>query len=205
MLGEDTKDLLEETFVDDKHPETELASRLRRNILKAAGGSAALITVAGVAACSGGDSDAGRSAREAADDAADSMSDAANDAASSARNMADDAGDAMERAAEDAEATAENMADDASEAMADAADAAEDAVDGYTRLDPSDPQAQSLAYVDDASSIDPSEQPRYETGQACKNCALYMGEESDEWGPCSIFPQRLVAGEGWCSVYAPKA
>jgi hypothetical protein len=71
------------------------------------------------------------------------------------------------------------------------------------RLEESDPQARSLAYVNDASKVDPAAQPRYEPGQECANCALYLG--GDEWGGCSIFPGKLVNANGWCSVYAPKA
>ncbi len=72
-------------------------------------------------------------------------------------------------------------------------------------LNDSDPQAQALGYVSDATTVDKAAQPRYEAGQACANCALFMGEEGAENGPCSIFPGRLVAATGWCSVYAPKA
>ncbi|MEO1244834.1 MAG: high-potential iron-sulfur protein [Pseudomonadota bacterium] len=71
-------------------------------------------------------------------------------------------------------------------------------------LNDDDPQAKALAYVSDAGNVDTATQPRYEEGQACANCALYMGGE-DAMGPCSIFPGRLVHAEGWCSVYAPKA
>jgi hypothetical protein len=72
------------------------------------------------------------------------------------------------------------------------------------RLEESDPQARSLAYVHDASKVDPAMQPRYEPGQECANCALYLGADGDEWGGCSIFPGKLVNAKGWCSVYAPK-
>lgn len=68
-----------------------------------------------------------------------------------------------------------------------------------------EPQAKALAYVSDASSVDAEAQPRFETGQACGNCALFMGADGDDRGPCSIFPGRLVAATGWCSVYAQKA
>lgn len=73
-----------------------------------------------------------------------------------------------------------------------------------TPLNDGDPQAQALGYVSDATTVDTTAQPRYEAGQACANCALFMGAEGDESGPCSIFPGRLVAATGWCSVYAPK-
>ena len=72
-------------------------------------------------------------------------------------------------------------------------------------LNDNDPQAQALGYVSDATTVDSAAQPRYEAGQACANCALFMGAEGDASGPCSIFPGRLVAASGWCSVYAPKA
>lgn len=178
----------------DKSPnDGEDVSNLRRTLLKAAGGTAALASIGGIAGCSGGgDSD------NATSSARDAVTDAASDAMDAAETMADDAMDA----AGDALDTAENMADDA---MSAAEDAVSDATDGLTRLSPSDAQAQALAYVDEASSIDASAQPRYEAGQACSNCALYIGESSDEWAACSIFPGRLVKGSGWCSVYAPKA
>lgn len=73
------------------------------------------------------------------------------------------------------------------------------------RLEESDPQAQSLSYVHDASSVDASKFPRYEDGQVCSNCALYLDQDGAEWGGCSIFPGKLVNANGWCSVYAPKA
>ncbi len=72
-------------------------------------------------------------------------------------------------------------------------------------LNDDDPQAKALGYVSDATTVDATAQPRYEAGQACANCALFMGTDGDERGPCSIFPGRLVAATGWCSVYAPKA
>ena len=74
-----------------------------------------------------------------------------------------------------------------------------------TPLKDDDPQAQALAYVSNAENVDREAQPRYEPGQACGNCALFMGKEGAANGPCSIFPGRLVAATGWCSVYAPKA
>jgi hypothetical protein len=73
------------------------------------------------------------------------------------------------------------------------------------RLEESNPQARSLGYVHDASSADASKYPQYAAGQACANCALYLGKDGEPWGGCSIFPGKLVNAKGWCSVYAPKA
>ena len=66
-----------------------------------------------------------------------------------------------------------------------------------------DPQAVSLGYVQDASSVDGSRYPQFHAGQACANCALYLGGDAAA-GACSIFPGKSVMAAGWCSVYAPK-
>lgn len=72
------------------------------------------------------------------------------------------------------------------------------------KLAEDDPQAKSLSYVHEATTVDSAKQPRYQSGQICGNCALYQGKAPDEWGGCSIFPGKLVKSSGWCSVYAPK-
>jgi len=73
------------------------------------------------------------------------------------------------------------------------------------KLEESDPTAQSLAYVHDASDVDASQQSRYEEGQNCANCSLYTPDSSseEEWGGCAIFPGKLVNANGWCSAYVP--
>ena len=73
---------------------------------------------------------------------------------------------------------------------------------GMPQLSVSDPQAKSLAYVEDTSTIDGAKQPRFKAGQACSNCALFQKKDDPAWGGCSIFPGKLVAAAGWCSVYA---
>ena len=72
------------------------------------------------------------------------------------------------------------------------------------KLSVGDPQAKSLAYVEDTTTIDSAKQPRFKAGQACSNCALFQKKDDPDWGGCSIFPGKLVAAAGWCSVYAPK-
>ena len=73
------------------------------------------------------------------------------------------------------------------------------------KLDPSDPVAQSMRYTHDASTVDPSSRPNPAEVQNCANCALIQGEEGAAWRPCQIFPGKVVAADGWCSVWAPKA
>lgn len=95
-------------------------------------------------------------------------------------------------------------ADDAGEAMS--APAAQEAAaqQQLAPLSEDDPSAKSLGYVADASTVDTEKYPRYQAGQACSNCALYMGGDAPE-GACSIFPGKAVKAAGWCNVYAPKS
>lgn len=73
------------------------------------------------------------------------------------------------------------------------------------RVTEEDPMAKALKYVEDADAAEglsrPDKAGMAGADQYCHNCALYVGE--DEWGPCSIFQNRLVAGAGWCSAWVP--
>jgi len=73
-------------------------------------------------------------------------------------------------------------------------------------LDPEDATAKALLYVPDAKDVDTSNPAaaRFEEGQHCGNCVQLTGEEGAEWRPCNIFPGKLVAAAGWCSVWAAK-
>ncbi|HET6564908.1 MAG TPA: high-potential iron-sulfur protein [Xanthomonadales bacterium] len=73
----------------------------------------------------------------------------------------------------------------------------------------SEPLAQAMGYVEDASKTDTAKFPKRagEAGakQFCHNCALYAGDASSETAPCSIFQNRLVAGAGWCNAWVAKS
>ena len=77
------------------------------------------------------------------------------------------------------------------------------------KLDEADPQAASLGYRHDASTVDVAAFPKRAgdegAKQLCSNCQLYTGAADSEWGPCSIFPGKLVAANGWCNAWVPKA
>lgn len=80
------------------------------------------------------------------------------------------------------------------------------AEDGMSRLSPDDPQAAALGYVEDAAQVDVQQHPKKAANQNCANCALYQAGASEAgWGACSIFPGKLVAGEGWCSAWVQKS
>ena len=72
-------------------------------------------------------------------------------------------------------------------------------------LSESEPQAQALGYKADATKADKVKYPKYAAGQMCGNCQLFQGKSTDVTGPCSIFPNKLVASKGWCSAWAKKA
>jgi len=73
----------------------------------------------------------------------------------------------------------------------------------------SEPLAQAMGYVADASKVDTAKFPKRagEAGanQFCHNCALYAGDAESESAPCSIFQNRLVAGNGWCNAWVAKS
>jgi hypothetical protein len=70
------------------------------------------------------------------------------------------------------------------------------------RLSEDDPQAQALGYRHDVADVDHAD---YQEGQTCANCQLYTDPDAAEWGPCAVFPGRLVAAGGWCSAWVPRA
>ena len=63
------------------------------------------------------------------------------------------------------------------------------------KLDLNDPQASALSYA--------HESPNSEN--VCANCQLYSSVADSDWGPCAIFPGKLVAGKGWCSAWVKKS
>lgn len=71
-------------------------------------------------------------------------------------------------------------------------------------LSEDDPTAMAMKYVHDASKVDAAARTNPAENQHCANCALVQGEDGAEWRPCAIFPGKLVAANGWCSVWAPK-
>ena len=68
------------------------------------------------------------------------------------------------------------------------------------QVDPSDPTATALSYVHDGA-----ESSRSDPSQDCVSCQLYTGEDGAEWGPCALFPGKVVNANGWCSAWVLKA
>lgn len=78
--------------------------------------------------------------------------------------------------------------------------------DGLPHLDPNDPTAKALYYVDNSAKVDKANPlaARWTAEQKCSTCAQVQGKDGDAWRPCGIFPGKLVNANGWCSVWAKK-
>jgi hypothetical protein len=73
------------------------------------------------------------------------------------------------------------------------------------KVDPSEPQAKSLGYVEDASKVDPKANPNFKPGQTCSNCLQApTAKPGDALVACNIFAGRQVAAGGWCKVYVKR-
>jgi hypothetical protein len=73
------------------------------------------------------------------------------------------------------------------------------------KVDPNEPQAKSLGYVEDAAKVDAKANPNFKPGQHCTNCLQApTGKEGMPEVPCNIFAGRPVSGKGWCKVYVKK-
>lgn len=70
------------------------------------------------------------------------------------------------------------------------------------RLPLDNPQAQALAYSENAANV---KHPLLKPGSHCANCNFYKGAPGQAYGPCLMFPQNSVASKGWCSAWAKKA
>ena len=69
------------------------------------------------------------------------------------------------------------------------------------------PMVAAVGYVADGSKSD----KRKDATQNCKGCALYqkgglsVAGQTEEYGKCALFMDGLVAANGWCQSWAPKA
>lgn len=155
-------------------------SSSRRKALKLAGGGLLLIPVVNLLGCS--ESDSSRPAPQA------------EPAPSPAPAAAPEPAPAAEPA------PTPEMPDAAAEIVVDAPDSA------MAPVDEADSSAQALGYRHDATTVNRASYAKYEDGQQCANCVLFLADASPDaaWGGCSIFPGRLVSSSGWCNVYQPK-
>jgi High potential iron-sulfur protein len=73
------------------------------------------------------------------------------------------------------------------------------------RVDPNEPQAKSLGFVEDASKVDAKANPNFKPGQHCANCLQApTGKDGMAEVACNIFGGRPVSAKGWCKVYVKR-
>jgi hypothetical protein len=70
-------------------------------------------------------------------------------------------------------------------------------------VSPTEPTAQALGYIEDASKVDKAKAPTYVAGTTCATCNFYQGAAAT--GACTLFPGKSVSAKGWCAGYAKKA
>ena len=71
-------------------------------------------------------------------------------------------------------------------------------------LDPNDPTAKALGFVNDATKVDTKTHPTFKATQKCGNCAQFQGKAGDATAACTIFAGKSVPQGGWCQVWAQK-
>lgn len=71
-------------------------------------------------------------------------------------------------------------------------------------LDPGEPTAKALGYVNDSGAVDAKVNPTHKPEQKCVNCAQFQGKAGDARGGCNIFAGKSVTAGGWCKVWAKK-
>ena len=72
-------------------------------------------------------------------------------------------------------------------------------------LDPTDPVAQSLGFVPDASKVVANANPMFKPGQLCGVCMQYQGKPSDAVAGCGIFAGHSVPSRGWCKAFVQRS
>jgi hypothetical protein len=72
-------------------------------------------------------------------------------------------------------------------------------------LDPNDPTAKALGFVNDSTKVDTKTHPTFKPSQKCSNCAQFQGKEGDATAACTIFAGKSVPQGGWCQVWAQKS
>jgi hypothetical protein len=71
-------------------------------------------------------------------------------------------------------------------------------------LDPSDPTAKALGFVNDGAKVDAKAYPTYKPAQKCGTCAQFQGKPTDATAACTIFAGKSVPQAGWCQVWAQR-
>ena len=77
------------------------------------------------------------------------------------------------------------------------------AAEQLPKVEESNPTAQALSYVHDATKSPKRTSPEQQT-QFCENCLHYTTATEAGWGTCALIPGHWVAAKGWCMVWVAK-
>ena len=72
------------------------------------------------------------------------------------------------------------------------------------KLSVKDPAAMALGYVENASQVDAKKYPSYVKGSTCENCLQLQGKSGDAYRPCTLFKDKVVSANGWCSGWTAE-
>jgi hypothetical protein len=72
------------------------------------------------------------------------------------------------------------------------------------RLEVKDPAAVARGYVEHADQVNVKKYPSYVKGSTCENCLLLQGSSGTNYRPCSLFPGKVVAVNGWCDGWTAE-
>ncbi len=59
------------------------------------------------------------------------------------------------------------------------------------KLSPDDPAAKTLMYTHESP----------DGNKHCSGCQFYSGAADADWGPCAIFPEKVVSARGLCNSW----
>lgn len=72
------------------------------------------------------------------------------------------------------------------------------------KLQPTEPEAKAIGYLDDAAQVPAGKFPNFRKGQTCANCAL-VRTRYGPMRPCKLFPNKVVSAKGWCSAWVARS
>jgi hypothetical protein len=75
------------------------------------------------------------------------------------------------------------------------------AAENPSPLDPNEPTAVTLGFINDTSKVDAAANPTHSANQNCANCEQFLGKKGELRGGCVLFPGRTVPAIGWCKVW----
>lgn len=69
-------------------------------------------------------------------------------------------------------------------------------------LNPTEPAAKALGYIEDSAKVDAKANPTHKPEQHCGNCLQWTDKNRKApTSKCNLFPGKMVKNPGWCKVW----